>query len=109
MTNQEIIDYIKRDYPTQMDAYIWSTFILPDGTFVVPENDDDAYLDDMYEHANIIGGVADNCFDGDWFQAEQWLEQNCVKGNANYPYLHFPKNPTNKYIVFLNNFLTSFL
>ena len=96
MTNQEIIDYIKRDYPTQKDVYLWSTFILPDGTFVLPENDNDDYLNDMYEHANIIGGVADNCFDGKWFQAEQWLEQNCVKGNANYPYLHFPENPTNK-------------
>ena len=96
MTNQEIIDYIKRDYPTQTDVYYWSTFILPDGTFVIPENDDDDYLDDMYEHANIIDGVADNCFEGSFSQAESWLEDNCVKCNATYPYIVYPFNITNK-------------
>lgn len=97
MTNEQIIQYIKDNYETRNDdIYFWSTFILPDGSFIIPENDDDEYVDDMYEHANIIGGVADNCFGGSWFDAEQWLEQNCVKGNVNYPYLHFPKNPTNK-------------
>lgn len=96
MTNQEIIDYIKRDYPTQMDVYYWSTFILPDGTFVIPENDNDDYLDDMYEHANIIDGVADNCFNGSFSQAEDWLEGNCVKCNATYPYIVYPSNITNK-------------
>ena len=97
ISNDEIIKYIKDNYETRNDdVYFWSTFILPDGSFVLPENDDDEYIDDMYEHANIIGGVADNCFDGNWYDAEQWLEQNCVKGNVNYPYLHFPKNPTNK-------------
>ena len=96
MTNQEIIDYIKRDYPTQTDVYYWSTFILPDGTFVIPENDDDDYLDDMYEHANIIDGVADNCFEGSFSRAESWLEDNCVKCNATYPYIVYPFNKTNK-------------
>jgi hypothetical protein len=43
---------------------------LPDGSFIIPENDDDDYIDDMYEHANIIGGVANNCFDGSWYDAE---------------------------------------
>ena len=96
MTNEQIIQYIKDNYPTQTNVYFWSTFILPDGTFVVPENDEDDYADDMYEHANIIGGVADNCFDGNWMDAEEWLADNCVKCNASYPYIAYPIRPTNR-------------
>ena len=94
MTDEQIIQYIKENYPTQSDVYFWSTFILPDGTFVVPEND--GYGEDMYEHANIIAGVADNCFDENWLDAEDWLMYNCVKCNADYPYIAYPPKPTKK-------------
>ena len=96
MTNEQIIQYIKENYPTQNNVHFWSTFILPDGTFVLPENDDEDYVDDMYEHANIIGGVADNCFDENWMEAEEWFTQNCVKCNSDYPYIAYPLKPTSR-------------
>mgnify|MGYP003301512648 CR=1 FL=1 len=71
MTNEQIIQYIKENYKLYNDTYFWSSFVLPTGEFVAPENDD---YDDYGEHANIIAGVAENCFNDNWYKAEEWLE-----------------------------------
>lgn len=96
MSNDQIIKYIKDNYKiySYNDPYLWSTFILPTGEFIVPENEE--YEDDIGEHANIIAGIAENCFDDDWMAAEDWLTDNCIKCNVTFPYIVFPSNPTNK-------------
>lgn len=91
--DNQIISYIKEDYEVQSNVYFWSTFILPTGEFIKPTNEN---YDDDYEHANIIEGVAENCFDGNWMDAEEWLTQNCVKCNADFPYIAYPPKPTKK-------------
>ena len=113
MSNEQIIKYIKNSYRTQKQLYFWSTFILPDGEFIIPENEE--YDGDLYEHANIIAGVAENCFNDNWMDAEEWLENNCVKCNATFPYVGFPPNPTSKqywateeYINYINKEGNSF-
>ena len=73
----------------QKELYLWSTYILPNGHFLNPENSiEDFDGQPEYEHCDFYGSEYNAYCDE--------LFEDCVKLNATYPYLYLPKHPTQK-------------
>lgn len=72
----------------QSDVYMWSTYILPNGHFLNPDNSSDYWeeidSDPEYEHSDFIYNNY-NPYGEDLFD-------DCIKMNVTYPYLILPEN-----------------
>lgn len=80
----------------QSDVYMWSTYILPNGHFLNPDNYYTSSDELDYEHSDFINFVK-NTFGVSCWDAEDLFDEYCIKMNVTYPYLALPKNkPTIK-------------
>lgn len=73
----------------QEEPYIWSTYILPNGHFLNPENykADDEWLNNItYEHEDYYIVFNDDN------KNYNVLEDYCIKVNVTYPYVAMPNN-----------------
>jgi len=71
----------------QKELYLWSTYILPNGHFLNPDNGWDEFDDEPeYEHSDFIYNYYNDY--------GETLFDDCIKMNVNYPFLTLPKQPT---------------
>lgn len=68
----------------QAEPYMWSTYILPNGHFLNPSNNEEYFyqrdLDIEYEHSDFMVDNGEDVF------------ENCIKMNVTYPYVALPKD-----------------
>lgn len=92
-SDQEMLDMLDKRFG-QEEPYMWSTYILPNGHFLNPDNAEDYWeeIDDepQYEHIDFE----------DWLSRQTssfsyWnnvFDKYCIKMNVTYPYLSLPNN-----------------
>jgi hypothetical protein len=68
---------------------MWSTYILPNGHFLNPENSKSIKEDPDYEHSDFEYWLSANGIGREGFKA---LDEHCIKMNVTYPYLFLPVN-----------------
>lgn len=87
VSNVDFIDALDKEFG-QSEVYMWSTYILPNGHFLNPDNSKDLEDEDIrYEHCD---------FD-DWLYEKYGKYQGdilkyCMKMNTTYPYIVLPEN-----------------
>lgn len=89
MNHIEILEALDKEFG-QKEIYMWSTYILPNGHFLNPENGSDFHDDQTsidYEHSDFDYWVSDNF----GFEGLETLDKYCIKMNVTYPYLHLPE------------------
>lgn len=88
----------------QDEIYMWSTYILPNGHFLNPDNSDE-YWEEIgeepeYEHSDFI--------DNDYNPYGEDLFDDCIKMNVTYPYLILPENrPTPEQFRAIKNIINN--
>ena len=71
----------------QEDLYMWSTYILPNGHFLNPDNHYDPDNNETaYEHCDF-----DDYIYTKYGKYQEFFEKYCMKMNVTYPYVSFPK------------------
>ena len=74
------------------EPYVWSTYILPNGHFLNPENykkDDAEWQNSLsYEHEDFYFVFLNEL----GFFSDRVLEDYCIKVNVTYPYVAMPNN-----------------
>jgi len=82
-----VLDALDKEFG-QEELYMWSTYILPNGHFLNPDNAqeywDEVGEDPIYEHSDFE----------DWAYQKGYnlnaIYDNCIKMNVTYPYLSMP-------------------
>lgn len=92
-TDEEILAALDKEFG-QEKIHMWSTYILPNGHCLNPDNSNDlmqAYEDGefdlAYEHSDFLDWL--------WFnykKGETFMEKYCCKMNVTYPYICIPTN-----------------
>lgn len=98
MNREEILNKLDKLFG-QTEPYYWSTYILPNGHFLNPDNAPKDYNNGEnfdYEHSDFIY-AEDNLYGESLFD-------NCVKINATCPYIICPNNITKAQINALDEF-----
>jgi hypothetical protein len=86
---KEFIEFLDKSYG-QKEVYMWSTYILPNGNFLNPENNEDVDTDMLdYEHSDFFDYLPLDQF---ITMGEDNLMQYAIKMNVTYPYIILPKN-----------------
>ena len=95
----------------QEQVYMWSTYILPNGHFLNPENyTEDPEFEPVYEHEDFLYPFRDNYHDVDLFLLMKVIDKYCIKMNVTYPYLYLPENRiTDKQLKAIENILLNHL
>ena len=88
VSKQNILDALDNEFG-QEDVYMWSTYILPNGHFLNPENsswfeDNDEII--QYEHCDFEDWAWSKGYKGQL----QTIYDNCIKMNVTSPYLGMP-------------------
>lgn len=97
MRSQEILNLID-EYFGQKEVYMWSTYIMPNGNFLNPENHPDFkdpesnYSYDLeYEHDDFLIDDFEEEHGIHSFDLMNFFNKHCVKMNVTYPYLYLPE------------------
>ena len=94
VNKQDVYAAAIKEYGVGNQVVAWSTYIMPDGTFLC--------FDKGYDDSDWGEHVALHCMISDMFDcleidAEDIMREDCIKCNASLPYVHFPDNrPTAK-------------
>lgn len=81
----EILEALDKEFG-QPGIYMWSTYILPNGHFLNPDNGNSEEAP-AYEHEDFDDWVYENF----GMAGHNVLEGYCIKMNVTYPYLHLPE------------------
>jgi len=88
LNKKQLIELLDKTYG-QKEVYMWSTYILPNGNFLNPENNKNSDIDDLsYEHSDFWDYLPDEFANAD----EQDIMEYAMKMNVTYPYIILPKN-----------------
>lgn len=85
---KDILDALDDEFG-QEDVYMWSTYILPNGHFLNPDNSkwwDEINEDPVYEHSDFEDWAWNHEYKGNL----QDIWNNCIKMNVTSPYLGMP-------------------
>ena len=83
-----VLDALDKEFG-QEEVYMWSTYILPNGHFLNPDNSkywDEINEDPQYEHCDFEDWAWSHGYKGEL----QMIYDNCIKMNVTSPYLGMP-------------------
>jgi len=87
-SDEEILNMIDKEFG-QSELYMWSTYILPNGHFLNPDNSNtfkDSEVNIDYEHDDFNHWVSENF----GWASLNLFDEYCVKMNVTFPYLALP-------------------
>lgn len=92
-SDQEMLDMLDKRFG-QEEPYMWSTYILPNGHFLNPDNAEDYWeeIDDepQYEHIDFEDWLSRQTSSFSYW--DNVFDKYCIKMNVTYPYLSLPNN-----------------
>ena len=94
-TDKEILDDLDKTFG-QEEVYMWSTYILPNGHLLNPDNAQE-YFDEIDEEPGYEHYDYDDYLLAKYHKDYQFIDKYCMKMNVAFPYISFPKNrPTSE-------------